>query len=544
MKLFSRKAVLLTVAVLTLLLCLGLFCACDGGKAPADTTVPTDSVTDAPTEAPTDPATEAPTDGESEETTEAPTEVPTEPAETMPEDKPVNSAVLTFCDTPLNAGFIEPNSAAEFSVVQDGEQGSVLKLTVADTKRISDPYVKINYAAYMAACGLDPVAWNDCGVALVLMKVESATNTKVEMAAYNKSGEKNKTVRAEGAFKKTESGWQYVLLPLVAEAYEGTLTELRFDFVDKPAAAGETVYVKSIAFMKDKVEALKLMGTDLLNPSAATVVIPGLTGEYKFLHVTDTHVSAFSDNDVKSWTSTRVTYNTARRNSFMADGLFAEERFPLLFDYANEIQADGMFLTGDLIDFPSEKNIALLYENVGRFSGKSIFCLGNHDWNYSDDYMTGNAVTVNRPLFNDLTGGDPYLSYVEYDEFLVVAVDNSSDVVTDDTVNKFLALCEKGKPIVLLLHVPLHADTLEPDVRKAWGNRNITMGPGAMGSDWGSVQTFYNAVAVDENSPVVAVFAGHVHFNHEDTLPNGITQYVTSTGYTGDCRVVTIKGEN
>ena len=545
---FSRKAVLLTVISLTLLLCMGLLCACDGGKTPDETPAPTDKVTDAgangATEAPTDPVTEAPTDGETEAPTETPTEEITEPAETMPEDKPVNPTVLTFCDTPLNATFIEPNSAAEFSVVQDAEQGSVLKLTVADTKRISDPYVKIDYVAYMAACGLEPVAWNDCGVALVLMKVESATNTKLEMAAYNKSGAKNQTVRTEGAFKKSNTDWQYVLLPLVTEAYEGTLTELRFDFLDKPAAAGETVYIKSISFMKDKVAALKLMGTDLLNPSTATVVIPGLTEEYKFLHVTDTHVSAFSEADRKAWTATRLQYNTARRNSFMADGLFAEERFPLLFDYAGEIGADGMFLTGDLIDFPSEKNISLLYENVGRFNGKSIYCLGNHDWNYSDDYMTGNSVTVNRPLFNDLTNGDPYFSYEEYDGFIVAAIDNSSDVVTDDTVNKFLSLYEKNKPIILLLHVPFHADTLAPDVMKTWGGRNITMGPGAMGSDWGSVIRLYNAVCVAEDTPVVAVFTGHIHFNHEDVFPNGVPQYVTSTGYTGNCRVVTVKGEN
>ena len=228
----------------------------------------------------------------------------------------------------------------------------------------------------------------------------------------------------------------------------------------------------------------------------------------------------------------------------MADGLFAEERFPLLFDYAGEIEADGMFLTGDLIDFPSEKNISLLYENVGRFNGKSIYCLGNHDWNYSDDYMTGNSVTVNRPLFNDLTNGDPYFSYEEYDGFIVAAIDNSSDVVTDDTVNKFLSLYEKNKPIILLLHVPFHADTLAPDVMKTWGGRNITMGPGAMGSDWGSVIRLYNAVCVAEDTPVVAVFTGHIHFNHEDVFPNGVPQYVTSTGYTGDCRVVTVKGEN
>ncbi len=547
---FSRNLIL-TVCFLTLFLCLGLFCACDGGSTPADTTVATDAPTEAPTaeptDAPTDEVTEEPTQAATAEPpTEAPTDEVTEPAteaETLPVDKPANPAELTFCDTPLNATFITPNSAATYEVVQDSEKGSVLKLTVADAQRIGDPYITIDYAAYMAACGLDPVVWNDCGVALVLLKVEGVTNNKLEMAAYNESGEKKKTVRTSGTYKMGDKGWQYVMLPLVEDAYDGTLTEIRFDFVDKPKAAGETVYLKSVAFVKDKVTALQMMGESLINPGTATVVIPGLTKEYKFLHVTDSHVSAFSDADAKSWTATRLNYNTARRNSFAADGLLAEERFPLLFSYADEIQADGMFLTGDLIDFPSEKNIALLYENINRVKAKSIFCLGNHDWNYSDDYMTGNSVAVNRPLFNDLTGGDPYFSYAEYDEFIVAAIDNSSDVVTQETVDKFLALYEKNKPIILLLHVPFHVDTLEPDVRKAWGNRNITMGPGAMGSDWGSVIQLYNAVCVDENTPVVAVFSGHVHFNHEDVFPNGVPQYVTSTGYTGDCRVVTVKGE-
>ena len=181
---------------------------------------------------------------------------------------------------------------------------------------------------------------------------------------------------------------------------------------------------------------------------------------------------------------------------------------------------------------------------MSRFNGKSIFCLGNHDWNYSDDYMTGNSVVTNRPLFNDLTSGDPYFSYVEYDGFIVAAIDNSSDVVTQETVDKFFALYEKNKPIILLLHVPLHAETLAPDVKKVWGGRNITMGIGAMGSDWGSVQQLYTSVCLDEDTPVVAVFAGHVHFNHEDTFPNGVPQYITSTGYTGDLRVVTVKGTN
>lgn len=542
------RALLFLVGALTLLLCLGLFCACDGGKDPAET--PADSVTDTPIDPTTEaPATEAPTD----EVTEAPdTEAPTEPTvtepvtepETLPEDKPTNSAVLTFCDSPLNDTFIEPNSAATFEVVQDGEQGSVLKLTVAESKRMGDPYIKIDYATYMDLAGLEPVTWNNCGYAVVLLKLEGVTNSKVEMAVYDKSGEKSKTARGEGSYKTSVTDWQYALIPLVDAAYDGKVTELRFDFTDKPATAGETVYLKSITFVKDKTDAVKLMGTELIKAGEATVVIPGLTEEFKFLHITDTHVSAFSDADIQSWTTSRHDYHIARRNAFAADGLYAEERFSLLFDYADEIGADGMFLTGDLIDFPSEKNLALLYENATRTKAKPIFCLGNHDWTYADDYMSANAVQTYIPRFAELTGGDPYFCYVEYDGFIVAAIDNSTDVVTQQTVDKFLALYEKNKPVILLLHVPFHVDTLEPDVRKAWGNRNIAMGPGGVGSDWGSVQQLYNAVCVAEDTPVVAVFAGHVHFNHEDTFPNGVKQYITSTGYTGDVRVVTVKGED
>ena len=45
------RATLLLVGALTLLVCLGLFCACDSGKTPDDTPALTDGVTNAPTEA-------------------------------------------------------------------------------------------------------------------------------------------------------------------------------------------------------------------------------------------------------------------------------------------------------------------------------------------------------------------------------------------------------------------------------------------------------------------------------------------------------------
>jgi hypothetical protein len=69
------------------------------------------------------------------------------------------------------------------------------------------------------------------------------------------------------------------------------------------------------------------------------------------------------------------------------------------------------------------------------------------------------------------------------------------------------------------------------------------MGGEGMHSDKEAVVRLYNAVCVDENTPVVAVLSGHLHYDFEDVFENGVPQYVTWQGYVGGCRTVTIKGK-
>lgn len=533
----SIRKILAIACVLCLAFCVCALVACNKGgedeTTAGNTEAPSESVTTE--EITTEGTTETETQS-AEQTTELVT------TEGLPEDKPTDPANVTFCDSPLNGNFIKVSNAASYEVVNDEEKGTVLKLTATSKNKNADPNIQINYTSYMELAGLEPISPTNAKYALVLVKLEGVSGSALNFTTYAQVGGKSQNAKVDANYDINNNGWQYVMVPVFEDAADGSLTAIRFDFIDKASKAGEVVYLKSITFVDSREAAISTMGEELLNIGTATVVIPGLTKEYTFLHVTDTHSSAYSDEDIASWDATRVNYNAARRNAFMANGIYAEERLPLFFNYANKIGADGMFLTGDLIDFPSSKNVALLYENASSLTGKAIFNLGNHDWNYSDDYMTGNSVAVNKPLFSELCGGDTDIAVIEYDEFIIAAVDNSGDVVTDATVAKFFDLYEKNKPIILLLHVPLHVDTLTADVKAAWGGRDITMGIGAMGSDWGSVQEFYTSVCLSEDTPVVAVFAGHVHFNHEDTFPNGVKQYVTSAGYFGDCRLVTIKG--
>ncbi|MBR5601476.1 MAG: metallophosphoesterase, partial [Clostridia bacterium] len=432
-----------------------------------------------------------------------------------------------------------------FEIVKDGD-ASVLKLTT-DGDKIRDPNLTLDYATYMQLLSLEPTAWDSCAFAVITLKTENVSANAMRVTLGTKVDGVNYKSKADVTYNRFAKDWQVIIVPFTHTSREGaTLSEIRIDFADTKEA-GETVYIKSIVFAASKVEVLEMTGADLYKPVYTTITIPGLIKEYKLLQISDLHSSAFSAEEAKAMDAARRTYITGRRNSFGDGLLLSEERMPIMFGYADEIGADMLLMTGDIIDFPSQLNLSLMYNTLQGLKTPALFALGNHDWCYADDYLTPNAAATYIPEFNKMSVGqpadDPYVRYVEYDEFMIVSVDNSPDYVTASTVDKFLELCEKGKPIILMLHVSLHVDSLVEDCKKVWG-KDLGMGGDTGLCAWNpDVQRFYAAVAEDENSPVVAVLAGHVHFNHEDVLPNGVPQYITSTAYTGDCRVITVKGE-
>ena len=530
-------------------------CACTGGGEEGDTTS-THAVTDPVTEAVTDATdteasadttaeTSADTEGETLADTEAETEGVVEIV--MPEDAPSQNNVITFCDFSGNENLFS-GKAYTAEIVKD-EGTSVIKLTT-DGDNVRGNYFRLDYATYMNYAKLNPIAWENCAYAVVTLKVENVTDTVFEMVLKGTAGESEFSSKGATTYSKTNKGWQTIVVPVDLSDKEGaSLSELRIYFAKNAKSAGETVYIKSVALTSDRFELATLTGEQVVKPMDTTIKIPGLKNNYKFLQVTDLHSSAFTTEETKAMTSARVNLITGRRNAFKGGSFLSEERMPYLFSYADKIEADMLLLTGDILDFPSQKNLQLLRENIANIKTPAFYILGNHDWCYGDDdYFSQNAIQNQIPLFNDMSVGepksDPYFHYVEYEDLLVVAIDNSMDSVTEETVDKFLALYEKNKPIILMLHVPFHVDTLVADSTKVWG-KDLGMGGDTGVCAWHpEVQRLYQAVCVDEDTPVVAVFAGHVHFNHEDTFPNGVPQYITTEAYSkGECRVIYVTGE-
>lgn len=469
--------------------------------------------------------------------------IATTPAITLPEDRPTRADKVIFCDTPLNSEFITVNDRATMEIVEDRAQGEVLKLTLKESDKKIKPSIRIQYGKYMELCGLEPISWNDFYMAVLYIKLEGTYDAKLNVNVNSDSNIVH-SASGSGSHRDQRLNWQYVTVPLPHDENEGTLDDLIIGFMDD-CKAGDAIYIDSITFVKDSQEALKVMG---LSPIAqirnmkTEIEIEGLQNEYTFLQLTDLHMCAIGIDDKEAMRPARYNYAAQRRNDFKYSFLYSEERLRAFYTFAEKNDVDLMIMTGDILDFPSKENVRILYNEVTNAKTPTLFTLGNHDWSFKDDYHTPNATNQNIPLFAELSDGDPLFAYVEYEDLIVASIDNSRDYVTDETVDKFLALYEKNKPIILTLHVPLYSEKLA-EKSIAQSGKNLTMGGEGMHSDKEAVMRLYNAVCVDENTPVVAVLSGHLHYDFEDVFENGVPQYVTWQGYVGGCRTLTVKGK-
>ena len=279
-----------------------------------------------------------------------------------------------------------------------------------------------------------------------------------------------------------------------------------------------------------------------IEPADFEVKIKGLNHDYTFFHITDLHMCELTSHETDEMPVERRANIQERRNFFTHAW---EGAAALWKDYMTRAQAEGtdlLLLTGDIIDFPSDANVKALKNGIKNSGIPTLYVVGNHDWSFADDYHTPHAAEVHHPKFAEICYGDSNISWVEYEDLIVCAVDDSRDRVLKETVDQFFSLYERGKPIILMMHVPLYVESMEEDCFASWHNL-LMMGGKAFNEDDPQVKRFYEAVALDPGTPVKLVVTGHLHFHHEDILPNGVPQIVTDKGYTGGCRVIRVRGD-
>lgn len=174
--------------------------------------------------------------------------------------------------------------------------------------------------------------------------------------------------------------------------------------------------------------------------------------------------------------------------------------------------------------------------------------------------------------------------FMEYDEFIVAGWNNSTAQMTPDGLEKMKELFAMGKPIVLLTHVPIQpiaeaegqmaysnpeqVDSEQGDSKQgklqqgaseqkedyksltdaskeAWGERVLLWGN--QGSECfyqpnETTQEFLQMI-YDENTPVVEILCGHLHFSWDGRVTDKVHQHVFAAALDRHAGIVTLSGQ-
>ncbi len=256
----------------------------------------------------------------------------------------------------------------------------------------------------------------------------------------------------------------------------------------------------------------------------ATLTIEGLENTYRFLQMSDSHMSIDSPLD-----SNEMREKAAKHREIWmthGNGLTQEENFAALAAFGNE-HADCFLLAGDMADFPS---VGTADEMTKSFCSLKdyLYAPGNHEMG-----------SEHPDLYAAATNGSPALQVKELGELRLVAVDNAAHSIEDDVMDRLEALLTGDKPVILLHHTPVSCATLRPAAVSYWGDVSYFLF-GEKGE--GKNIARYNKLLTQQRTRLNAVIAGHLHFYHTDMFDNGVMQFVSAPCLSGYARLLTVKG--
>ena len=258
------------------------------------------------------------------------------------------------------------------------------------------------------------------------------------------------------------------------------------------------------------------------------LVIPGMTGSFKIMHITDAHVSPDSPLDPDE-----VRERAAEKRSGALGGktgLSYEENLDILMEYGKSEGCDLFVFSGDMMAFSSAGIVEYLLPIISS-SGEYIFVPGNHE-----------EGARKYPGYSSLmTEVAPGLQIKEFPFFDVIGLDNNGGRLDESAYKTLKSRLLGDKPIILVQHRPVTAEPLLSDFREIHKNVGFYFF-GYKDNGYESREELLRLLR-EEKTALAAVLAGHLHIGHEDLYDNGVPQYVTAPAFGGGARMIIIEGE-
>jgi len=259
-------------------------------------------------------------------------------------------------------------------------------------------------------------------------------------------------------------------------------------------------------------------------------------GEHTFVYLSDLHIAVMSDEVDAAKVSEvegRIVYSTT------TDGVTAADLWPKLMKKVNSYNPDAVLLGGDMTDFSSKANMDAL--KVGLQEIKSgMYIRADHDYaSWFTDYNDEHGRELQDEVYKILD-----IHEIEYDDLIIVGIDNSTSNVSSLTVEAFKDILKKGKPVIVMMHVPIKPnddESLSVLSKKEFADRELI---------WGKDCYYYPdentneliSIIKDENSLVKLVISGHLHFSWDGEISSGTRQHVFDAAFKRNIGLIKVHG--
>ncbi|MBR6563311.1 MAG: metallophosphoesterase [Clostridia bacterium] len=177
---------------------------------------------------------------------------------------------------------------------------------------------------------------------------------------------------------------------------------------------------------------------------------------------------------------------------------------------------DALVLAGDTLDYVSGANVRLFDACMSGYRKPYIAVCGNHEptKDIPDGFLYSSA---KKPI-----------QTIELDDMIIVGLENAKREIVREQLDALKTLLSGSKPLLIAMHVPIMTD----------GNRERLEKSGVyfqLNYD-GCPDTNIELIELISNNAerIIAVLAGHLHYSDVSEVANGVTQYVTSQGITGN----------
>ena len=259
----------------------------------------------------------------------------------------------------------------------------------------------------------------------------------------------------------------------------------------------------------------------------------GLEKPFSILHISDTHLCAADADelpyDVK-WAQRRNAVFGGKQEEALADSLaWAKDN------------VDAVLHTGDLIDFQTKANFALVKKYFG-LADDMFGCLGNHEFQRhkegepirnTSEYNALSADELRKVFPFDLSLQSTVLGGVNF-----VAIEQVYGFVTASQVERFHAEARKGLPIVLCMHAPFMTENLWRADCKFWpgcGRKYRADTVRAARGDYKRQledKTTSDFIDYLKKEPLLkAILAGHMHIAVQDRFSPTAVEYVVGPNF-------------